>query len=47
VLRNPPLRQAANRYSFGPIDAKEELNYFYEEEPTIPAFSGRRLILKS
>jgi 4,5-DOPA dioxygenase extradiol len=34
-------------YSLGLMDAKDELAYFYEQEPTIPAFSERSFIIKS
>ena len=32
-------------YSLGFMDNKDEINYFYEGEPTIPAFSERSFII--
>lgn len=32
-------------YSLGLIDSKDELKYFYEAEPTLPAFSERSFII--
>lgn len=34
-------------YSLGLMDAKDEIKYFYEGEPSIPAFSERSFIIKS
>jgi len=34
-------------YSLGLMEAKDELNYFYEAEPTLPAFSERSFILNT
>lgn len=33
-------------YSLGLMDSKDELNYFYEAAPTLPAFSERSFIIK-
>ena len=32
-------------YSLGMTDSKDDIRYFYEEEPTIPAFSERSFII--
>jgi 4,5-DOPA dioxygenase extradiol len=34
-------------YSLGLMDAKDEIKYFYEGEPTIPAFSERSFIINN
>ncbi|MCB9226996.1 MAG: dioxygenase [Chitinophagales bacterium] len=33
-------------YSLGMTDSKDDIRYFYEKEPTIPAFSERSFIIK-
>jgi len=34
-------------YSLGLMDTKDELSYFYEKTPSLPAFSERSFILKN
>ncbi len=33
-------------YSLGLMDPKDEIQFFYEEEPSLPAFSERSFIIK-